>query len=155
SVPWSRSWSSDLSMNWMAEVRFGPITAFRAASIRMNAGAPMSSGVPFPQDSPAEQSIASTGAQMRSLEPSKSPACAGIDVRAIPRAHDRHASTRMGASASLDRVAARFHARGEGPVVGVDGLLLLGFSILLLRGAILARAPAASHRPHDGPGPGP
>src|SRR5262245_5100946 len=153
SVPWSTSWVSDLSAKRMGEVRFGPITALLGTSIRMKAGAPISSGRPFPQSSPAAQSNACTGAQMSTREPSKSPARAGAAPREMTPTATSTPRRRMTAP-SLDRVAAAFQARGDRAVVRTDGLLFLGLSLLLLLRLLLARPPATGHRAHHGPDPG-
>src|SRR5262249_10800869 len=153
SVPCRTSWLSVLSARRMGEVRFGPTTDLLGRSIRMNAGAPISSGRPFAQSSPAAQSNACTGAQMRTREPSKSPASAEAVAKQTTPIATRIPSRRMTASLSLDRIAATFQARGERAVVGVDGLLLLGLSLLLLLCLLLARATAASHGTDHGSDP--
>ena len=61
-------------METIGEVRFGPIMTIFAISMRMNAGKPASAGAPFLQISPGAQSMASTGAQIKTFDPSKSPA---------------------------------------------------------------------------------
>ncbi len=61
-------------MEAIGEVRLGPIMTIFAISTRMNAGKPASAGMPFLQLSPGAQSMASTGAQIKTFEPSKSAA---------------------------------------------------------------------------------
>jgi hypothetical protein len=63
-------------MERIGDVRFGPTITFLVKSTRMKAGAPTSSGIPASHVSPKWHSIASTGAQINGLEPSKSPAIA-------------------------------------------------------------------------------
>src|SRR5262245_2139690 len=152
SAPWSSSCASDFSLHRMGEVRFVPITALFATSIRMKAGAPISSGRPFPQSSPGAQSNACTGAQIRTREPSKSPAIVGAApsaMRPIPTTTPSRLTRR---APSLDGIAATLQARRERPVVGVDGLLLLRLGRLLLLRLLLAGPSAAGHGADDGAG---
>src|SRR5262245_19938406 len=149
SVPCRRSWFSLLSMNRIGVVRLGPTIAWCATSMRRKLGAPRSSGRPFVQSSPGAHSMPSTGAQINSLEPSKSPA------DAVPAVSHASAATRGSKRVIwpplLEGVAAAFHAGAVAAVICLDQLLLLGLRLLLLRRLLLAGATAARHRAHHRP----
>jgi hypothetical protein len=74
----------DLSCSRISVVVCGPITDFFAKSMRMNVGAPISSGKPVAQSSPRAQSNADCVAQSSGFEPSKSAASTGRANRARP-----------------------------------------------------------------------
>ena len=107
---------------------------------------------PFVHASPAAQSMASTGAQINSLEPSKSPA------DAVPAVSNTSAATmgrkRLIAPPLLDRVAAAFHAGAVGTVIGLDQALLLRLRLLVLRRLLLAGPMTARHGANHCPGRG-
>src|SRR5688500_9311626 len=152
SVPCRRIWLSFLSMNTIGVVRLGPTIIFCAKSMRRKLGAPISAGRPFVHASPEAQSMASTGAQINSFEPSKSLA------KAVPAVS--HASTaircrkrRIG-SPLLDRVAAAFHAGAVGAVIGLYKILLLGLRVLILRRLALAGPSTTGHGANHCPGRG-
>jgi hypothetical protein len=135
----------------MTVVRLGPLTVFFAKSRRIKVGAPISKGVPVTHPWSAVQSIACTDAQINGLLPSKSAAYAGGTAHAHAQISTaiRHLFVVMLPS-SFDRIAAAFHARTEGPVVGID-LLLSCVDVLLLRsGLVLPGVPPADHRPCHG-----
>jgi hypothetical protein len=94
--------------------------------------------------------MASTGAQINSFEPSKSPA------EAAPTVSQASAATRYRkrviVSPLLNRVATAFHASAEGTVIRLDQLLLLSLRLLILRRPLLASPTAARHGANNCPG---
>src|SRR4029453_13515652 len=132
------------SMNRIGVVRVGPTIALCAKSMRRKLGAPMASGRPFVQSPRGAHSMASTGAQINSLEPSKSPADAAPAVSHASAA--TRCSTRVILPPLLDGVAAAFHAGAVAAVICLDQLLLLGLRLLILRRLLLAGPTAARHR---------
>src|SRR5262245_15035975 len=136
-------------MNRIGVVRFGPMIALCAKSMRRKLGAPLSSGLRLGQCSARAQSMASLGAQINSLEPSKSPADA---VPAISSASaTTRGSKRVISPPLLDGIAAAFHAGAEAAVIRLDQLLLLGLRVLILRRLLLAGSTASRHSAHYRP----
>src|SRR5262245_29662830 len=120
--------------------------------MRMNAGAPTSLGTVLVQPSTGAQSLTSTGAQIKFLEPSKSPACATLATRSAPPQRASCAMRLPARSNLFDDIAASFHACRECLVVVRHSPLglLLRLLLLLRLGAGVAPLPgAAGHRSYD------